>query len=138
MLALASASLLAFFLFLKGVGCMSNIIILALPVAGHFNPFVPIANRLIERDHSICWITGRHFKTKVENTGATFHPLPEQWDPGDKEPYAEDIRRLLGAPDGYKLVSMNAIGYEAKEPSMPSKRSLADVLHWEKFGRAED
>lgn len=66
---------------------MSNIIILTLPVAGHFNPFVPIANTLIERGHSICWITGRHFKTKVENTGATFHPLPEQWDPGDKDPY---------------------------------------------------
>ena len=63
------------------------LIFIVLAFLGVQNPFVPIANTLIERGHSIYWITGRHFKTKVENTGATFHPFPEQWDPGDKEPY---------------------------------------------------
>jgi len=55
------------------------------------------------------------------------------WVAGDKKPYADDICRLLGAPKGYKLVSSNAIGYAAEEPGMPSKRSVEDVIHWEKF-----
>ncbi len=55
------------------------------------------------------------------------------WVAGDKKPYADNIRRLLGAPDGYKLVSMIAVGYEAVKPTMPSKRSIEEVLHRERF-----
>jgi len=55
------------------------------------------------------------------------------WVAGDKKPYADDIRKLLGVPDGYKLVSMNAIGHAEGPSTMPSKRSLGEVLHWERF-----
>ena len=54
------------------------------------------------------------------------------WVAGDKKPYAEDIRRMTGAPDGYKLVSLIAVGYAAQVPQ-PAKRSLNEVLHWEQF-----
>lgn len=66
---------------------MNRIIILALPVEGHFNPFIPIVVKLVERGHKVMFITGRIFKERVENTGATFHPFPVKWDPGDKEIY---------------------------------------------------
>jgi nitroreductase len=53
---------------------------------------------------------------------------------GDKKPYAEEVRRLLGVPEGYRLVSLVAIGYPAEVPKGHTfKRELREVLHWEKF-----
>jgi nitroreductase len=63
---------------------------------------------------------------------ACAHGLGACWVAGDKKPYAEKIRRTVGAPDGFKLVSLLAIGHPAEE-SHKEKRPLAEVLHWEKF-----
>jgi len=54
------------------------------------------------------------------------------WVAGDKKPYCEQIRQLLGVPEGYLLVSLNSIGYPAEKPEK-GKRTLSEVLHWEKF-----
>jgi nitroreductase len=54
------------------------------------------------------------------------------WVAGDKKPYAAEICRLVGAPPGYKLISLIPIGYPAESPEK-SKRPLSDVLHWEKY-----
>ncbi|RKY01307.1 nitroreductase family protein [Candidatus Poribacteria bacterium] len=56
------------------------------------------------------------------------------WVAGDKKFYAESVAELLGVPKGYKLVSLIALGYPDREPGMPSKRPLSEVLHWERFG----
>ena len=66
---------------------MKQIIILATPVEGHFNPFIPIVVKLVERGHKVMFITGRVFKERVEKTGAIFHPIPVKLDPGDQEMY---------------------------------------------------
>lgn len=66
---------------------MHKIIILVTPVEGHFNPFVPIITKLIEKSYDVVCITGRIFKDMVIKTGAAFHPIPSKWDPGDKETY---------------------------------------------------
>jgi nitroreductase len=63
---------------------------------------------------------------------ARAHGLGGCWVAGDKKPYAERIRRLVGAPDGYKLISLLSIGHPAEEP-LKDKRPLAEVLHWERF-----
>ncbi|HMD76124.1 MAG TPA: nitroreductase family protein [Terracidiphilus sp.] len=63
---------------------------------------------------------------------ATAHGLGACWVAGDKKPYAETIRKLVGAPDGYKVVSLVPFGYPAESPPK-RKRPLAEVLHWEKF-----
>ncbi len=63
---------------------------------------------------------------------ARAHGLGSCWVAGDKKPYASDICRLVGAPKGYKLVSLIPIGYPAETPEQ-TKRPLADVLHWEKY-----
>lgn len=55
------------------------------------------------------------------------------WVAGDKKPYAPQIVSLCGGPADLKLVSMLAIGCAARTPS-PKKRSLEEVLHWERFG----
>jgi len=63
---------------------------------------------------------------------ARAHGLGSCWVAGDKKPYASDICRLVGAPRGYKLVSLIPIGYPAETPEQ-TKRPLADVLHWERY-----
>ena len=60
------------------------------------------------------------------------HGLGACWVAGDKKPYASDICRLIGAPKGYKLVSLIPLGYPAETPEKP-KRPLSDVLHWETY-----
>jgi nitroreductase len=60
------------------------------------------------------------------------HGLGGCWVAGDKKPYAPNICRLIGAPKGYKLVSLVALGYPAEAPEK-SKRPLSDVLHWERY-----
>ena len=54
------------------------------------------------------------------------------WVAGDKKHYAREVGSLLGAPDDMKLVALIPIGYSDMAPK-PRKRSLEDVLHWEKF-----
>ena len=63
---------------------------------------------------------------------ARAHGLGACWVAGDKKPYAPEICRLVGAPQGYRLVSLIPIGYPAESPEKP-KRPLSAVLHWEKY-----
>jgi nitroreductase len=63
---------------------------------------------------------------------ARAHGLGACWVAGDKKPYASEICRLVGAPRGYKLVSLIPLGYPAESPEQV-KRPLSDVLHWEKY-----
>jgi nitroreductase len=60
------------------------------------------------------------------------HGLGACWVAGDKKPYADQVRRMLGAPERYKLVSLLAIGCPAEKP-VKEKRPLSEVLHWERF-----
>ena len=72
----------------------------------------------------------------VENMLLAAHALGlgACWVAGDKKPYADAVRQLVGAPEGYRLVASVALGKAsaAQRPS-PSKRSLDKVIHWERF-----
>lgn len=57
------------------------------------------------------------------------------WVAGDKKPYTEQVRRLVGAPDGCKLIATVAVGYPDEKP-LPPKRSLDEVIHWETYSRS--
>jgi nitroreductase len=54
------------------------------------------------------------------------------WVAGDKKPYAGAVADLIGVPKDHRLVSLVAVGYALAVPS-PPKRSLSEVLHWEKY-----
>ena len=54
------------------------------------------------------------------------------WVAGDKKEYAAAVSDMLGAPAGYRLVSLVAVGVSAETPES-DKRPLNDVLHWERF-----
>ncbi|MFH1854104.1 MAG: nitroreductase family protein [Candidatus Omnitrophota bacterium] len=55
------------------------------------------------------------------------------WVAGDKKDYAETVRNIFNAPQGYRLVSMIAVGYPKKPQGAKAKRPLKEVLHWEKW-----
>jgi nitroreductase len=57
------------------------------------------------------------------------------WVAGDKKSYAGELNLLFGVPASYKLVSIIALGYPVTDKvfRIADKRSLAEVLHWEKF-----
>lgn len=54
------------------------------------------------------------------------------WVAGEKEAYADSIRELVGAPVGCRVICLIPIGYPAESPTV-EKRSLQDVLHWERY-----
>jgi len=60
------------------------------------------------------------------------HGLGACWVAGDKKLYAEKVRRLLGTPQDFKLITLIPIGYSEEQPK-PAKKELRDVLHWEKY-----
>jgi len=60
------------------------------------------------------------------------HGLGACWVAGSPLPYAPAVAALFGAPPTHTLVSIVAVGHPAESPSV-EKRSLADVLHWEKY-----
>jgi nitroreductase len=55
------------------------------------------------------------------------------WIAGDKKPYAEAVRALVGAPATHRLIALVPVGWPAEHPQT-AKKPLAAVLHWERFG----
>ncbi len=55
------------------------------------------------------------------------------WVAGDKKAYAAEIASRLGVPQGYRLVSLIALGYEDEPTPRKSHRPLKEVLHWEQW-----
>jgi nitroreductase len=55
------------------------------------------------------------------------------WVAGYKKDYAEPIRDLLRVPGDYMLVALISLGYAAETPEPHGKRTLPEVLHWERF-----
>jgi len=66
---------------------MSKIIVITVPVEGHFNPFAPILTKLVQNGHDVICFAGRKFQKRVENAGATFLPPPIKWDTSIQETY---------------------------------------------------
>ncbi len=55
------------------------------------------------------------------------------WVAGDKQPFAEVLRKLLKVPKKHRLISLVSLGYPAEKPEKLTKRKISDVLHWDKF-----
>jgi len=53
------------------------------------------------------------------------------WVAGDKKTYCGEVKRLLGVPKDFKLVSLIALGYSDAPLTNPSKRALSEVIHWQ-------
>ena len=60
------------------------------------------------------------------------HGLGSCWDAGTQQAYAPAVAKAFGAPEDRKLIAIVSFGFPAESPVI-EKRSLAEVLHWEKF-----
>lgn len=71
----------------------------------------------------------------VENLllAAHAHGLGACWVAGHQLPYVDTIRDLLGAPAGVHLLALVTLGHADESPTV-DKRSLGDVLRWERLG----
>ncbi len=63
---------------------------------------------------------------------AAAHGLGACWVAGSPQLYAPAVAQDFGAPDFLTLISIVSVGHPSESPT-PSKRSLVDLLHWEKF-----
>ena len=63
---------------------------------------------------------------------AKAHGLGSCWISGDKQPYADAVRDLLGGKPGQKFFSLITLGHPTERP-VKEKRAIESVLHWEKL-----
>lgn len=56
------------------------------------------------------------------------------WVAGDKKEYSHEVLKLINVPDGFKLVSLIALGYAPNQNQETlEKRPVKEILHWQKF-----
>jgi nitroreductase len=60
------------------------------------------------------------------------HGVNSCWVAGEKKPYAEMIRTLLGVPEKYTLVSLVAAGYPS-EMTIAAKKEMKHIVFFEEF-----
>ncbi|MDD1682293.1 MAG: nitroreductase family protein [Methanoregula sp.] len=60
------------------------------------------------------------------------HGVNSCWVAGEKKPYAEAVRKLLGVPEGYTLVSLVAAGSPV-EITIAGKKEMKQITFYEEF-----
>jgi nitroreductase len=55
------------------------------------------------------------------------------WIEGQLRPHEEHFKELLGIPKGKRILLIIALGEPVKWSPSPPKKSLSEVLHWEKY-----
>lgn len=79
---------------------MSRYLFATVPLSGHVNPGLPLAKRLVEKGHEVVWYSGRHFRERIEATGARFEPFRRATDFRD-----ETVRTQFGKIPSYSLLA---------------------------------
>ncbi|MCP4603917.1 MAG: nitroreductase family protein [Proteobacteria bacterium] len=99
-------------------------------------PFLADASSCIvisgDREHRSVYLDGA---AAVENMLLAAHAmdLGACWIQAFEKPYNNAVMELLEIPDNQVLVAVISIGIPFESIKTPPKRSLDDVLHWEKF-----
>lgn len=60
------------------------------------------------------------------------HGLGSCWVAGTQQAYGPKVAKAFGAPEDRQLIAIVTFGYPAEDPKM-EKRSLSEVLHWDRF-----
>ena len=103
-----------------------------LATTGPFIAEAPVCIAVFCKDTKY-WLEDGCAATENIIIAARAHGLGHCWVAGEKKPYSRAVSELLRVPEGFHLVALLAIGYAKEEPKAPPKRSLGNVLHWEKF-----
>lgn len=106
--------------------------IAALTDYGKFISEAPVCIAVFCRRKEKYYLEDGSAATQNMLVAATALGLGSCWVAGDKKGYAEGVRLLLGVPEEYTLVSLVAVGYPADAGGRTGKRSLAEVMRWER------
>ena len=79
---------------------MARFLIGTIAVAGHVNPCLPIAKKLVESGHEVWWYTGKIFQSKVEKTGAKYVPISTGLDFSAPETIPESLSKKSSSLKG--------------------------------------
>jgi len=55
------------------------------------------------------------------------------WVAGYQKAFEDELKGMLGIPGSIAVFSLVALGYPDEQPEPHNKRSVEEVLHWEKF-----
>jgi nitroreductase len=64
---------------------------------------------------------------------ATDYGIGTCWIAGYNRTYEEDIVSHFNVPQNLRMISIISLGYYDRYPYIPNKRSIDEVLHWERF-----
>lgn len=101
---------------------MARILIATVPLSGHVNPGLPIAQRLVAHGHEVVWYCGRHFEEVITGTGARFSAFNRAREFNDQQ-----ITQLFGKVPTYSLLA-HAGFYIRKVFYDPMPAYYADLL----------
>jgi MGT family glycosyltransferase len=112
---------------------MARFLIGTMPMVGHVNPGLPIAQALVRHGHEVRWYTGRRFQARVEATGARFVPMraAPDFDDQDLEAHFPGISRRTGLDAfkfGVKHLFIDSIPGQVRDYQQILSEFPADVL----------
>jgi nitroreductase len=78
------------------------------------------------------WVEDGSAATLNLLNAARAHGLGSCWVAGHPQPYAAALADALGVPREHTVLALVAVGHPAEDPR-PDKRSLEDVIRWERM-----
>jgi MGT family glycosyltransferase len=75
---------------------VAKIAYVGLPAHGHTNPTLPVMKALVARGHEVLFYNGETFRQRVEATGVSFRPLPDDPLPTERD-MSEAMHEFINA-----------------------------------------
>nr|AHE14663.1 RebG-like putative n-glycosyl transferase [uncultured bacterium] len=111
---------------------MARLLIATAPGDGHVNPLLPVARELVARGHEVRWYTGRHFRDRVERTGAVHEEMVEAYDYGGLTreqafPHHAGLTGIDGMITGFAEVFLDTAQAQLRDLDRICARFAADA-----------
>ncbi len=76
-----------------------KILVVSTPATGHLNPLLAVGRFSMAEGHELVFLTGSGLRSRIEPTGAKFHPLPKEADLDHRNILtADEIRTIPPGP----------------------------------------
>jgi len=100
------------------------------------NGAFPVRTRLDKGEQH--FISGLASATLMIHLAARTLGLASQWVSDTASPYmATMVKSWLGIPQHLKIYDMVTVGYGAKDPPAPSRRTLEEITHWGTYDQSK-